>query len=155
MNDAMHPLSEEEEAAWRSLARLLTVLPRVLEVDLQKAARISMTEYAVLMSLSEAPDRQLGMSELAARAGVSPSRTSRIVDAFAEQGLITRSRSAGDGRSNVAALTDAGFARLRDAYPAHLASVRHRVVQHLDGVDLPALTAAFEAVDRAAGSRNR
>lgn len=133
---------------WRALARLLILLPRALDADLQDAARLSLGEYAVLMNLSEAPNRQLRITELAIRVGLSPSRISRMMDNCAAQGLITKTRVADDARGSLAALTDAGLARLRAAYPAHLASVRDRVIDHLGKLDPADLAAALQHVEQ-------
>jgi DNA-binding MarR family transcriptional regulator len=146
MSDHAPPLTPEEEAVWRALAPLLMRLPKVLDNDLRTGAGLNGAEYAVLMNLSEAPDRQLRMSELAGRVAMSASRISRIVDAFAAQGLVTKTRVDDDARGNLATLTDAGLERLKQAYPTHLASVRRRVVDHVAGLDLPELAAAFESM---------
>ena len=138
-----HPLSPEEEALWRLLSRLMLVAPRALENDLIRSSRLSFAEYHVLAYLSEQPGRSLRMSNLSDLSALSPSGMTRIVERLARQGLIDRQRSADDGRGQSAVLTDAGFARLREAWPHHLASVRGRVMDHLAGLDLQRLTAVF------------
>jgi len=140
--DPAQPLTAAEERAWRAFARALVTVPRALDADLERAQNMSLGEYMVLMNLSEACDRSLRMSEIAARGGLSPSRISRVVESLVAEGLVRRDRSAKDGRVQIAVLTDAGFARLRAVYPIHLASVRRNVVDHLDGVDLDALARA-------------
>ena len=51
-----------------------------------------------------------------------------------------------DARGSNAVLTDKGLARLREAWPAHLASVRRHIFDHLEGLDLAKLAAAFNAI---------
>jgi hypothetical protein len=41
-------------------------------------------------------------------------------------------------------LTDTGLLRLRQAWPAHLASVRRHILDHLQAFDIPALAAALQ-----------
>jgi DNA-binding MarR family transcriptional regulator len=125
------PLSSEEELLLRALVRLLVTLPRTLDYDLLHSAGLALHEYVVLVHLSEAEDRELRMSELAEAVALSPSRITRLVDDLKARGLVTKFRSATDGRGNVARLTDQGFTRLAAAYPDHLASVRNRVLDHL------------------------
>lgn len=132
---------------WRPLARVLVLLSRRLDADLQEAARLSLHEYGVLVKLSEAPGGQLRMSDLAGQVGLSPSRISRLIDNYAAQGLVTKTPCIDDARGNFATITENGLARLRSAYSAHLASVRHRVVDHLTGVDLPTLAAALRDIE--------
>ena len=142
------PLRGEEERAWRALARALVVVPRVLEADLHAAYGVTMTEYFVLVNLSEAPERQLRMSELAERGAMSLSAISRVVDGLARRGLVERVRCPSDGRGFLAVLTDGGLGLLEDAYPAHLRSVREHVMNHLRGLDLGRFA---DAVGRFAG----
>jgi len=142
------PLDGEEERAWRSLARAFIVVPRVLEAELQAAHGVTMTEYFVLVNLSEAPDRQLRMSELAARGALSLSAISRVVDGLERRGLVERVRCPSDRRGLLAVLSDRGMACLEEVYPTHLRGVREHVMCHLGGLDLEAVA---DAVGRFAG----
>jgi DNA-binding MarR family transcriptional regulator len=140
------PLSTEEEALWRAFTRVMLVAPRALEADLVRSSRLNFAEYHVLAYLSEQPGRSLRMSNLSDLSALSPSGMTRVVERLARQGLIDRRRSADDGRGQVAVLTDAGLARLEEAWPDHLLSVRRRVMDQLAGVDATALTAAFDHI---------
>ncbi|MEP6814665.1 MAG: MarR family transcriptional regulator [Marmoricola sp.] len=140
------PLNEQEEHVWRRIAMLQLLLPRALEDDLQRGAGISLTHYAVLMHLSEAPDRRLRMSDLAMRATISPSRMTRIVDSLEGRGWVTRSGSPYDGRANLAQLTDAGLTRLQQAWPTHLASARRLVLDHLEQDQLSGVAEVLQQI---------
>jgi DNA-binding MarR family transcriptional regulator len=142
VDDLERPLDAAEERAWRAFARAFVVVPRVLEADLHAAYGVTMTEYFVLVNLSEAPDRALRMSELAGRGAMSLSAISRVVDVLERRGLVERMRCPSDGRGLLAVLTDGGLTLLRSAYPTHLRGVREHVVRHLDGLDLGALADA-------------
>jgi DNA-binding MarR family transcriptional regulator len=74
------PLNDDEELVWRSLMRLVFTLRPALSEDLERSCGLSSTEYSVLMHLSEAPDRQLRVSEVADRTSLSSSRISRVLD---------------------------------------------------------------------------
>lgn len=124
-------MNDDEELAWRSLMRLVFMLPRALGDDLQRSCGLSSTEYLVLMHLSESPDRQLRMSDLADRTSLSPSRISRVIAEMAELGLVERRPGSADGRTTYATLTRAGAATLRRAWPHHLRSVRERAFDQL------------------------
>ena len=130
------PLSPDEEALWRSLMQVLLALPRVLDRDMVRATGLTANEYKALMHLSEAPDCQLRMAELANTTALSASRMSRLVDDLQSRGLVSKRTSESDGRGNVAALTAAGLEKLVSAWPAHLASARHHVFDHLSGLDV-------------------
>jgi DNA-binding MarR family transcriptional regulator len=126
------PLDATEEQAWRALARFFVVVPRLLDEDLQRSAHMSLSAYSILMQLSEAPGRTLRITELANRAYLSGSRTTRLVDELIADGLLTKERNAFDARGFDVALTEAGLAALRQAYSGHLRSVRSRVMDHID-----------------------
>jgi DNA-binding MarR family transcriptional regulator len=60
------------------------------------------------------------------------------------QGLVERVKCAEDARGSTVVLADAGLARLEEACPAHLASVRRYIIDHLGEMDLAALARALE-----------
>lgn len=137
------PLSSEEEAFVRALGRAILVVRRALDADLLREQRMSLNDYTALMHLSEAPDRRMRMSELSAACDLSLSGMTRIVARMETEGLIKRVRCAEDARGWNAVLTDAGLARLEEAYPAQLASVRRNITDHLNGIDLAQLADAL------------
>lgn len=100
---------------------------------------LSADDYEVLVRLSEAPDRRIRMSELAASVANSPSRLSQRIDRMAARGLVSRDRCAEDGRVWWAVLTDEGFAALEAAAPGHVEEVRRQFVDRLSATDLATL----------------
>jgi DNA-binding MarR family transcriptional regulator len=140
------PLSASEEVMWRALMRIVKTLPRHLDSDLVQSAGLTASEYTMLMHLSEAPNRERRMADLAEATGLSASRTTRLVADLQSRGLVTKRGSAADGRSNIAKLTTQGMAKLRSAWPAHLASVRKRVFDHIDEPILQRTAQALSAV---------
>lgn len=143
---AEHPLTAQEELLWRALMRVIISLPRSLDDDLLRSTGLTLTEYVVLMNLSEAENQELRMADLASATALSASRITRVVDALQNRGQVVKRRYEGDARGNVATLTPEGLKRLQSAYPVHLASARKRVMDHLDGRSLPAMVRQFEAV---------
>ena len=129
---SVNPLSSDEEALWRAVMRIVKAMPRQLDSDLLKGAGVSASEYTTIMHLSEAPNRELRMADLASATGLSASRMTRIVDELQVRGLVTKTASFADARGNVARLTPRGMAKLKSAWPVHLASVRCRFLDHLD-----------------------
>src|SRR4051794_7121561 len=105
--------------------RLLFVLPKALDQDLQEATGLTSSRYGALFNLSEAPGRTLRMNELANLTPLSGSRISRVVDSLEEAGLVRRSPAPGDGRGFQVTLTASGHRRLEEAWPSHLASARN------------------------------
>jgi DNA-binding MarR family transcriptional regulator len=146
------PLSAAEDLVWRNLMRLVFTLRPGLDEDLQRTCGLTSTEYSVLMHVSESPDRQLRMSELADRTSLSPSRISRVIDAMARAGLVERRSSAEDGRNTYAGLTRLGLATLRRAWPHHLRSVRTRAFDHLTPEEIHTLGPLLERLAEAGDS---
>ena len=140
------PLDVEEDALVRALGRVMAVAPKLIDADLRRDAGISLTEYSTLMHLSESPERRMRMSELASACDLSLSGMTRAVARLESDGLVERFQCDEDGRGWFASLTDAGFARLEAAYPTHLVATRRRILDHFAGVDLTAVTRAFDAI---------
>jgi DNA-binding MarR family transcriptional regulator len=142
------PLDAREEALVRALQPALRELMRRMDDDLSRNHHMSQTEYVVLMHLSEAPGRRLALSELAGECHQSLSAISRTVGRLERDGCVEREQGATDGRSFEAVLTDHGLERLQEAWPTHLRSVRRSFLDHLQGVDIEALTRALAAMAR-------
>jgi DNA-binding MarR family transcriptional regulator len=124
-------LSDEEQKAWRKFAAVFTLLPASLDAQLQRDAALTHFAYFALAMLSEAPDRALRMSELAARSSSSPSRLSHTISRLENRGLVRRTRAAEDGRGQVAQLTDAGMAAIVEMAPGHVEAVQEYVFDAL------------------------
>jgi DNA-binding MarR family transcriptional regulator len=151
MPEGPRPLDAVEEPTWRALARFFVVAPRLLDEDLQRGAHMSLSAYTILLHLSEAPGRALRMTELANRAYLSGSRTTRLADELIADGLVAKERNAADGRGFDVTLTDEGLAALQRAYPVHLRSVRARVLDHVDRSTLPSFAKAVSAIAESLG----
>jgi DNA-binding MarR family transcriptional regulator len=151
MPEELIPLDAVEELTWRALARFFVVAPRLLDEDLQRGAHMSLSAYTVLLHLSEAAGRALRITELANRAYLSGSRTTRLVDELIADGLVAKERNAEDGRGFDVTLTEDGLAALQRAYPVHLRSVRARVLNHVDRSTLPCFAKAVSAIAESLG----
>ena len=135
-------LTDEEQQAWRPFAALLFRLPAALDAQLQRDAQITHFEYMVLISLSEAPDRSLRMSDLAAMASGSLSRLSHVVSRLERRGWVRREPCPGDGRFINAVLTDEGWEKVVATAPGHVEAVRKLIVDALTPEEFRALGAA-------------
>jgi DNA-binding MarR family transcriptional regulator len=146
MPEELTPLDALEEPTWRALARFFVAAPRLLDEDLQRGAHITLSAYTVLVHLSEAPGHTLRITDLANRAYLSGSRTTRLVDELVADDLVTKERNPVDGRVCDVTLTDQGLAAVQRAYPVHLRSVRTRVLDHVDRSSLPCFSKAVIAI---------
>ncbi|GAA4619397.1 MarR family winged helix-turn-helix transcriptional regulator [Actinoallomurus liliacearum] len=144
--DPVVPMTPDEEAFIRALGRVIQVLPRSIDADMASARQLPLSEYTALMHLSEAPGRLMRMSELAASCDLSLSGMTRIVERLERQDLVKRVKCEEDRRGSNAMLTEAGLARLEESWPAHLASVRRQVLDHVQGEDLARLTDVLKRI---------
>jgi DNA-binding MarR family transcriptional regulator len=139
-------LDADEEILWRSLVEVLVRLPRMLDENFDREAKVGMTEYSVLVALSEAPDGELRMGDLAQATALSRSRMSRVVDDLVRRSLVTRRKSEQDARSALASITPQGLALLTAAYPGHLARVRALVLDHVTKTEMRTMTQALSRI---------
>lgn len=124
-------LSDPEQGSWRSWLAATLLVPDRLGRDLQERTGLTLADYEILVWLSETSDRRLRMSELADRTLSSRSRLSHQIDRMERAGYVQREECADDRRGYFAVLTDKGWQTLVDAAPAHVDSVRHRIVDVL------------------------
>ena len=137
---ATESLTAEQQAFLQALARVAIYLPRNFDADLGRAEGFPMSEYSVLMDLSEAPGSRLRMGDLAAQTALSPGAVTRVVKVLEAKGLAKRQTSADDGRGQDAVLTELGRLRLDKIRPAHVAGARLRVFDKVAGADLAPCT---------------
>jgi len=120
-------LSADERRTWLAWVFATRLFWDEIEHDLQRDSGMSFADYDVLVMLSEAPGRRLRMHELADATRSSRSRLTHAVARLEERGWVRRERCETDRRGAEAVLTDAGFAALAAAAPAHVASVRRHL----------------------------
>jgi DNA-binding MarR family transcriptional regulator len=139
-------LDDVEMHAWRSLLRAHARLLARLDADLQASQGMSVTDYEVLVQLSEEEDGRMRMSELADRLLLSPSGLTRRLDGLVTSGLVERHRCPTDRRGAFAVLTPAGQERLKTAAPDHVDQVRRHFIDRLTRKQLESLADALDKV---------
>jgi DNA-binding MarR family transcriptional regulator len=139
-------LDADQQGSWRALVVGMTLLVDRLDEDLQQAFELSMTEYEILVRLSERPGRQLRMAQLADALAHSRSRVTHTVARMEKAGLVLRTSSPEDGRGIICRLTDEGFALLEKAAHVHVNGVRDYLVDLASPDDFAALGRVMNAV---------
>lgn len=128
MSDKVRWLTAKEQRAWRAYLEVTSRLAERLNRDLQRTHGMTLGDYAILVRLSEAPDRRIRMSALADDTHSSRSRLSHAIRRLEQDGLVERVICETDKRGWFAALTYKGFARLERAAPDHVESVRRHLL---------------------------
>jgi DNA-binding MarR family transcriptional regulator len=124
-------LEPDELEAWLSYVAATSLLEGELDRQLQRDAGMPHAYYQILAMLSEAPDRRLRMSQLAAITQSSQSRLSHAVARLERKGWVRRKPCPEDRRSTFAQLTEEGFAALAAAAPGHVRTVRRHLFDRL------------------------
>jgi DNA-binding MarR family transcriptional regulator len=141
-------LSPDEQRAWRAYRRMVLLADSAIARELAQDSGLSMPDYLVLSTLSEAVGHRRRLTELATRMQWSPSRLSHHVTRMEQRGLVTRAECSTDLRAAYVVLTEVGWDAIKAAAPGHVASVREHLIDLLDAEDLAALTAIGEKVAR-------
>jgi DNA-binding MarR family transcriptional regulator len=140
------PLTDTEQRCWRAFVESSWALHTRLEDELRAATGLSMSDYHVMVVLSEAPERRIRMGELANRLVFAPSRLTYQINSMVKRGLVRKQSCPEDGRGQEAVLTDQGMAELVAAAPLHLATVRDSFIDHLDDEELAVITRVFSKI---------
>ena len=101
-------LSNDEQRAWRGLLQMTSRLNARLNRQLQDAGGLSLPDYDVLVSLSEAPDGRRRVFEIADELAWEQSRLSHHLGRMQRRGLVGREECATDGRGAFVVLPDSG-----------------------------------------------
>jgi DNA-binding MarR family transcriptional regulator len=112
-------LDREEWESWGALMMLYHSVLQELDAELRRHHDLPVTEFDVLITLFNAPERRLRMSQLAERVLLSPAGTTHLVTRLERDRLVRREVDPADGRKWFAVLTDDGDRALQAARPTH------------------------------------
>ncbi|MBH8599297.1 MULTISPECIES: MarR family winged helix-turn-helix transcriptional regulator [unclassified Thermoactinomyces] len=106
---------------WRSLHKIYTQVLHELERLLQEKHQLSLSEFHVLLILSEAPGYRMRLQQLANEAGLSQSAMSRLVSRLEDEscGLLRRHICDTDRRGVYTKLTEKGKEQLAKVLPTY------------------------------------
>ena len=139
-------LNEGEMRAWRAYVIASELLRKQLNRELQEQHGLALTDYEVLVRLSEREGGRMRMAQLASEVASSKSRLSHQIARMESAGLVQRVECGDDARGVFAEITEPGRARLRETAPTHVAGVRAHLVDLLGPDDQQALADIFERV---------
>ena len=140
-------LTPAEESAWRKYIVASRRMYEALDEDLTSHG-LSLSDYEILVHLSDAKDRSLRMSELADKTILSRSRLSHRIKYMEGKGWVERQKCASDKRGTWAVMTSKGWNTIVKAAPDHVASIRKRFMDQISKADQANIAAAFEKVEK-------
>jgi DNA-binding MarR family transcriptional regulator len=139
-------LDEREARAWRALQSMQMRLEAALGRQLAEESELSLSDYAVLVSLTDRPDGRLRLFELGQEIGWEKSRLSHHVARMVGRGLVKKEICDADRRGAFVVVTKKGRKAIEAAAPGHVAEVRRLVVDRLSRDELDAIAYAAETV---------
>ncbi|SCL32629.1 DNA-binding transcriptional regulator, MarR family [Micromonospora pallida] len=139
-------LDPDEQRTWRAFLAASRALMETLDRELQRDAGMPHAYYEILVRLSEAPGRELRMTDLALATGSSRSRLSHAVARLEAAGWVRRRDCPTDRRGQFAVLTDEGFAALAAAAPGHVEGVRRHLFDALSPAQVDQLRRLSESL---------
>ena len=139
-------LTPSEESAWRKYIVASRRLAEALDEDLS-AHGLSLSDYEILVHLSDAKDRSLRMSDLADKTILSRSRLSHRIKYMEGKGWVERQKCDSDKRGTWAVMTTKGWNAIVKAAPDHVASIRKRFIDQISKADQANIASAFEKVE--------
>ncbi len=110
---------------------MISLLPDQLSRDLSERHGLTLSDYEILVRLSESPERSMRMSDLATKTLSSRSRLTHQIDRMVRMGFVERQTCTDDKRGFFAVMTDAGWEKLVSAAPDHVESVRTHLMDTL------------------------
>jgi DNA-binding MarR family transcriptional regulator len=139
-------LTAREQHVWRGWMDLNARLNAALQRDMQDDAGLSMSDFAVLVHLTDEPDGRVRVTDLARTLTWERSRVSHHVTRMERRGLVERVECPEDGRGAFVAVTAAGRAAIEHAAPGHVRAVRRLVFDGLTGEQVDDLGAVVDAL---------
>ncbi|WP_311476924.1 MarR family transcriptional regulator [uncultured Gulosibacter sp.] len=138
-------LNREERGVWMRLQAVLQLLPAALDSQLRHDAQFTHVEYYALAMLSDAPNQQLQMKELAGHTNSSLPRLSRVITGLESEGYVTRIPNCRDARATDVQLTAKGREALILAAPGHVNKVRETIFDPISSEDVATLVRICDA----------
>lgn len=135
-------LTPSEDAAWRAYLRGAAQFTNELNRRLDEVANLSLSEYEILVRLSENPAHEMRMAELAESVYQTRSRLTHTVRRLEQRNMVRREPCAEDKRGVNCRLTETGLNLIVKIAPSHVRDVRELLIDAVDPEDL----AAFQRV---------
>lgn len=145
MGEFKHWLSPAQQRVWRDYLAATAKISERLEARLRPFG-LDLSEYEILVSLSESPDHRMRMSDLAAAVNQSRSRLTHTISRMERAGLVHRANCPVDKRGVNAELTPAGFALIERTAPDHVLAVREVLIDVVSDDEFHALGAVMRKV---------
>lgn len=142
--DGVRWLDSTETTAWRGLLDVHAHLRALLSRDLQRSSGLSMSDYDVLVHLTDLPEGRRRFFELCEVLAWEKSRLSKQVGRMVVRGLVEKEDCEEDLRGAYVAITRAGREAIESAAPRHAELVRQLVFDPLSRAEVEQLASVLQ-----------
>lgn len=142
-------MASTEPDLWFSFVRAHRLTIREVERRLAAAELPPYAWYDLLWGLESGPGGTRRMHELADALVIERYNLTRLVDRLENEGLVTRTRSADDGRAAFVAITREGRALRKKMWKVYQATVAELFLPQFDAADQRRFAAALDRVGQA------
>ena len=125
--------------SWVSFLRAHAAITRQLNADLLNAHGLTLSDYEVLLRLSNAELGMMRRVDLAQSVLLTASGITRLLDGLERAGFVEKASCASDARVSYAKLTAAGRRKLADAGQTHLGGIEELFVGRFSEPELDRL----------------
>jgi DNA-binding MarR family transcriptional regulator len=139
-------LEPEEWELWDTWMRAQRLLARELDRGLQRDCGISKAEFSMLVTLRQAPGRQMRVGELAESLDWEKSRVSHLLTRMENRGFVERPQGEAGGRRTGIGLTSKGRRAAQSAILRHGGNIRRYFLDSLTAEQAAAIRAWSEQV---------
>lgn len=139
-------LRQEQQVLWRNFLGAAATLNRRMDEHLGKAAGLSVSDYAILVILSESPTGQLRPGEISELLQWEPSRTSHQLRRMEARNLVVKQQLEADRRGQSVELTNLGQRLLAQASGSHAAFVHEVMIENFGLEELHTISAYLSQV---------
>jgi DNA-binding MarR family transcriptional regulator len=110
-------------ASWIAYLRSHAAIKRQLNADLLEGHDLTLSDYEVLLRLSQAEGQMMRRIDLADSVLLTASGITRLLDGLERAGYVEKGACESDARVSYAKLTEVGRDKLREAAVTHLAGI--------------------------------
>jgi DNA-binding MarR family transcriptional regulator len=115
--------TRNNRSSWITYLRSHAAIRRQLNADLLEGHGLTLSDYEVLLRLSQADGNEMRRIDLADSVMLTASGITRLLDGLERVGCVEKGVCESDARVSYARLTEAGRDKLREAAVTHLAGI--------------------------------
>lgn len=138
-------------AQWSQVAAFASAVDASLDKWLGDHYRLGLTEYRALTLLSQAADKELRITVLAQRVGLTSTSTTRLVSRLESKGHARRDVCEDDGRGVYAVIDEPGEALLREVrepFESRVQDLLSRPAKHFPHLDVSLVASGLAEVSK-------